>query len=303
MKSKDWSKQPFAFNAQEAIDYGVEEAILLNTIRQWLHYNESENKNIIDGYVWTYGTGEYYTKFLPFFNARKISRLLKSLLENGALITNNYNKFGADRTKWYSMPIEGKTDKKQSNRSTGTENPHLPNLANANTKSGECDLPDLANANTKSGKPIPINKTINNTVNKTKGASLPANVPEFIDQETFNEYLSWRKSKKLSCTKSVINRLVNKLKKFEESCAGDGQLALDNAITSGWKDIYQPKKTSQNDGITPNRNLSQSERNRLVLEELAREEGRSSCAANQAHRNGISGDPFDPFCGGVTING
>jgi hypothetical protein len=61
-----------------------------------------------------------------------------------------------------------------------------------------------------------------------------------IKHDLFLEYLELRKKMKLSNSKTVITRLTNKLKKYEEAGLNPN-VALEDAITGNWKDLYEPK--------------------------------------------------------------
>ena len=65
----------------------------------------------------------------------------------------------------------------------------------------------------------------------------------FKDNEVNNimtEYLNFRKSKKLSNSDTVIKRLINKLKNFYDK-GHEPKEIVENALTNGWKDFYEPK--------------------------------------------------------------
>ena len=63
-----------------------------------------------------------------------------------------------------------------------------------------------------------------------------------------NEYLKFRKSKKLSNSDIVIKRLINKLKEFYNKGHQPQDIIL-NALTNGWKDFYEPKLNNKSDEI------------------------------------------------------
>lgn len=295
MSNKDWSKHAFTTNAQDAIDYGVEEGIVLNTIRQWLHFNETERKNIFDGYVWTYGTGEYYTKFLPMWNGRKISRLLKSLLDKGALIEGNYNRVGYDRTKWYTLPIDGKTDVLPKDQ----DDTHLQNLVNGSAKSGKSNIHNLVNGSAKFGKPIPTNKTTKKETNKHKApTAVSVSVPPFVDQQSFDDYLSWRKSQKLSVSKTVVTRLINELNKIEDKNPDDAQKALDNALINGWKKFYPPKPDNKPQKQTGRRDFPGMS-SKEILDAMDAEEEQKPVTG----QINPFADPLEAWSKGVIIDG
>ena len=140
-----------SFSVEEAERYGVEKAVILYNFRFWLTKNMANDKNNIDGYVWTYNSATALSKLFPYLNAKKISRLLKDLEVSGALITGNYNQIGYDRTKWYSMP-------EFSLKAVPITISHIC----------EMDSPDMSNGFPIIAPPIPDSKTDNKTDIKTK---------------------------------------------------------------------------------------------------------------------------------------
>lgn len=92
------------FNTEEAMQFGIEEAILLYNIRFWLQKNKANKKHEHDDYYWTYNSGVAFAKLFPYMTANKIQKILKKLELAGVIITGNYNKATYDRTKWYTLP-------------------------------------------------------------------------------------------------------------------------------------------------------------------------------------------------------
>jgi hypothetical protein len=93
----------YQFNIELATMYGVDEAIMLHNIIFWLRKNKSNNTNFNDGRTWTYNSAASFEELFPFWNHRKIARILKSLEDNNVLVSGNYNKLKYDRTKWYAL--------------------------------------------------------------------------------------------------------------------------------------------------------------------------------------------------------
>jgi hypothetical protein len=79
---------------------------MLHNMVYWLRKNKANGKNQHDGRTWTFNTAKAYVKLFPFWNARKIARVLKSLEDQGAVIAGNYNAVRYDRTKWYALMDE-----------------------------------------------------------------------------------------------------------------------------------------------------------------------------------------------------
>ena len=93
----------YNFDIQEAAKYGLDEAVMLNNFKFWLRKNTVSNINIHDGKAWTYNSKRAYAELFPFWSEMQVKRILKSLIDQGVLITGNYNKIKFDRTLWYAV--------------------------------------------------------------------------------------------------------------------------------------------------------------------------------------------------------
>ena len=215
-----------SFSVEEAEKYGVEKAVILYNFRFWLTKNMANDKNNIDGYVWTYNSAAALAKLFPYLNAKKISRLLKDLEFAGALVTGNYNKIGYDRTKWYSMP-------EFSTKAAPIVISHIC----------EMDSPDMSNGFPKFAPPIPDSKPNNKTdINippNPQGGSL-INIPEWLDFNLFNDYQIMRKAIKSPMTEKASTILINKITKYRTEGHDPSEL-LETAILNNWKSVYPPK--------------------------------------------------------------
>ena len=92
-----------SFNIEVAKKYGVEEATVLHNIAFWIKHNKANNKNFFDSHYWTFNSAKALEELFPYFNAKKISRLLLKLEDKRAIKSGNYNKVSYDRTKWYTI--------------------------------------------------------------------------------------------------------------------------------------------------------------------------------------------------------
>lgn len=93
-----------SFYIEDAEKHGVEKAVILYNLRFWLEKNKANEKNLHDGYYWTYNSAKAFATLFPYYNSSKIHRLLTQMESEGLVLSGNYNKKGYDRTKWYSMP-------------------------------------------------------------------------------------------------------------------------------------------------------------------------------------------------------
>lgn len=93
----------YQFDTDIASEYGVDESIMIANLQFWIRKNEANGKHFHDGRFWTYNSIEAFTKLFPFWTARQIRRILKSLEEKGVIVTGNYNTSAYDRTTWYAF--------------------------------------------------------------------------------------------------------------------------------------------------------------------------------------------------------
>lgn len=96
-----------SFNTDVAQEYGVHSAILLNNIAFWCLKNKANGTHEHDGHFWTYNSKKAFTELFPYMTARQIDYALKRLIDDGILITGNYNANAYDRTLWYAVTKKG----------------------------------------------------------------------------------------------------------------------------------------------------------------------------------------------------
>jgi len=148
----------YQFNAKEAQKYGVEEAILIHNIRFWILKNKANEKHFYDNRTWTYNSMSAFTKLFPFWTAKQISRILKSLISQGVLVVGNHNKNKYDRTLWYAFAdeltmLQESICQDDKNPSSQTEKSIYQNE--------KIHLPKWENGKDQMGEPIPDNKPDN----------------------------------------------------------------------------------------------------------------------------------------------
>jgi hypothetical protein len=97
---------PYIFDESMAVKYGVDEAIMLQNLAYWVQKNAANGKHIHNGRAWTYNSAAAFVKLFPFWNKFKIRRILDTLEERGAIMSDSFNDVPMDRTKWYSVSDE-----------------------------------------------------------------------------------------------------------------------------------------------------------------------------------------------------
>lgn len=93
----------YVFDADDAIKYGLDAAVVLHAIKFWIEKNQANGSHFYDGHYWTYNSKRAWAELFPFFTERQVRRILDNLVEQGVLITGNYNAQAFDRTLWYAL--------------------------------------------------------------------------------------------------------------------------------------------------------------------------------------------------------
>lgn len=96
-----------SFDIEIASKYGVHAAILLNNLYFWIEKIRANNDNFYEGHYWTYNSKKAFAELFPYMNSRQIDYALKKLIDDGIVITGNYNKSSYDRTLWYAITKKG----------------------------------------------------------------------------------------------------------------------------------------------------------------------------------------------------
>ena len=139
----------YCFDTDDAVKYGVDEAIILHNFKYWISHNIANKANLHDGRTWTYNSLPALQVIFPFWTHKQLRRIIKSLLNKKAIVTGNYNKAGYDRTTWYAL-----------NNEEALQNNMCPN--------GQMEKPIRADGSAQMGAPIPdINTDINTEENRS----------------------------------------------------------------------------------------------------------------------------------------
>lgn len=91
------------YRTDDAMNYGLREAVLLSNIRHWLDKNKANGTNVYDGRYWTYNSHTAFAELFYYMSLKQIKTSLQKLIKAGILLTGNYNKLAYDRTTWYSV--------------------------------------------------------------------------------------------------------------------------------------------------------------------------------------------------------
>lgn len=91
------------FNVGVACEYGVNEAVLLQSIYEWVRMNEVRNEHFHDGRYWDRDSIDALAQLFPYFTKRQIQYTLEKLEKHGLILVSNYNEQPLDQTRWYAL--------------------------------------------------------------------------------------------------------------------------------------------------------------------------------------------------------
>ncbi|MBI4319692.1 MAG: hypothetical protein HY675_14485 [Chloroflexi bacterium] len=82
---------------------GLHESIILQQIHYWVRAGAGE---VHEGRRWVYNSYPGWQKQFPFLSEFQIGRAMRSLEEQGLLVSGNFNRSGLDKTKWYAIDYD-----------------------------------------------------------------------------------------------------------------------------------------------------------------------------------------------------
>lgn len=221
------------FNVEIACKLGVEKATLLHNLAFWIKKNVANRVNFRDGYYWTYNTAEAFSELLPYFNSKKIGRLLNDLETSGVIKSGNYNKIQFDRTKWYTITDDNILELYK-----------IPKTNNGISNSQILEMEDTKNenGNTKSVQPIPYNKP-DGKPNEKQNIYLPS-IKQEIDMLIRTKGLNFSVEELLKEAKGDSELVIQSIKLYGDKGAG----YLKDSIKKRYIDnIKQEVKTSKSE--------------------------------------------------------
>ena len=167
-----FDEQPIVFDRTLAREIGDRHATVLQQVHYWIEVNrKKKNKEVYkDGYYWTYRSiKKWHEEEFDYLSFSTVRRTFDDLIEDGYLITGEYNKFGADRTKWYRV----NKDKISKLYEKITNEKHLSNMTNANAQNEQMEMSKMNSSEMlKMSQPIQEN---NKRLNKENISSHQSN--------------------------------------------------------------------------------------------------------------------------------
>lgn len=92
-----------SFDIEDAVKYGMTEAVILYNLRFWIEKNKANNKHFHDGRYWTYNSVKAFEELFPYLTYRNIRSSIEKLERLGVIITGNFNQSSYDRTRWFAL--------------------------------------------------------------------------------------------------------------------------------------------------------------------------------------------------------
>jgi len=179
-----FDEQPIVFDRTLAREIGDRHATVLQQVHYWIEVNrKNKNKEVYkDGYYWTYRSiKKWHEEEFDYLSFSTVRRTFDDLIENGYLITGEYNKFGADRTKWYRV----NKDKISELYEKITNEKHLSNMTNANAQNEQMEMSKMSSSEMlKMSQPIQEN---NKRLNKDNISYQSNNIIYVNQNEKVNE--------------------------------------------------------------------------------------------------------------------
>ena len=178
--------KPIMILPKLAKEMGLNEAIILQQIHYWLVSSQHEK----EGRKWVFNTYKEWQSQMPFWSESTIKRTIKSLEDQGYLLSANFNRFKMDKTKWYSIDYEKLAQLEDDAR------PFMepPSGQNGTPLDAECDKEESGMT-----QAIPESTTESSSENTTKKKIPPfSEIITYLNQKTHSTYKpGTRKTKEL----------------------------------------------------------------------------------------------------------
>ena len=224
------------FDVDIAKEVGIEGAVVLNNLYFWIKKNEANNQNFFDGCYWTYNSADAFSKLFPYFTARKITRILNKLKDDGWVLVGNYNKLAFDRTNWYTL-----TNKALSILDNS------PFDKNGKSNNQECPIekPIVSDGLSNSVQPIPYNKPDkkpNKNTDVSENEVLPFDLlPDGALKEALLEFRKYRSDvKNMTMSSMAEKKLITSLTNVYGDDTEAKVEAIDRAIVNNYQGAVFP---------------------------------------------------------------
>lgn len=221
-----------SFDIDIAKQYGIPAAILLKNIYFWIEKNRANEKNFYDGFYWTYNSKKAFAELFPYLTERQIDYALQKLIDDGVIITGNYNKAPYDRTLWYAITKKGYSIL----QNCEMEATKLLNGSNNNVEAIPNNKQDVKPDNKQDKKKASKQDSFNKIILEYAKAADIEDRAEITD--LLLEWLKVRKAKRAAMTDRAIQMNVDKLDKLAKQSGMTVIDYLKEIICRGWAAFY-----------------------------------------------------------------
>ena len=236
-----------SFDVMLAQKYGVNAAVLMKHFEFWIAKNKANGKNYFDGKYWTYNSRKAFAELFPYMNARQIDYAIKKLIDDGLIITGNYNKSTYDRTLWYAITKKGYSILQNCNlevtKSENGSNNIVEPIPNINT-----------DKNTDKKEKEEKEKTINDIIAEQKEEL----------QDPLREYVKMRKSIKKPITTHGLELALKRLSELTSDTSVAVKI-INQSIMNSWQGLFELKPENKTNAfVIKTRNYSKEEFDSLI---------------------------------------
>ena len=250
-----------------AVQYGLEEAIFLDSIMYWYKENRANGRNYRDGRWWTYNSVSALTQLFPWWSAKQLRRISESCRERGAILVGNYNEDQRDRTLWYTpgdelLELYGMTQTGGCICPNGRVD--SPEQASMFAQMGKCNIEHVSTSVQNNMDPHLPPKPSAPEKNVAPKTDTPPDGPEAAEavldayaggdqelRERLREFCEKRRRKKKPLdTRRMANILTGRLDRLSGGDRASKLALLDNAILHSWDSVY-PLKDDEKPGAPP----------------------------------------------------
>lgn len=140
-----FDSHPIVVDRELAKAFGLNEAIVLQQLNYWLN---GKSAKLINGRKWIYNSYKRWQEDnFPFWSLATVRRAIENCEKKGLIITDNFNKAGFDKTKWYSIDYE-MVDKGMSKRVAQNEQTDCSKRANGVAQNEQTNTRDYSEITT-----------------------------------------------------------------------------------------------------------------------------------------------------------
>ncbi|MGG3468996.1 conserved phage C-terminal domain-containing protein [Neobacillus pocheonensis] len=160
------NEHPIMIIPSLAMKIGLYEAAVL----QQMHYWVTSSKHEIGGRKWIFNTYKDWHHQFPFWSESTIKRAIRSLENQGLLLSDNFNRLKLDKTKWYTIDYGkvGVLENHPAGLADLSSHADSPIEASSENKA----IPETTSENT-TEKKLPIPEVIHYLNEKTKAEYKP----------------------------------------------------------------------------------------------------------------------------------